>query len=307
MDTLKKRIQKENPKQTKSKEDKYVNYNTKYHDIFIRLNTILSGEKKSSTYSNVVYRLFNYLLLYLEKTKSPALKIISRNNKQYYYFSKLNIKDVEDFYLNTTLSESTKHYYMNILKKYIKLLNRNSKLRFSKNVASYKKKKNVIPQIIKSIIQKLKDFGNNEYFVLFFFLFFFGLNIYQISKISIKNINKEQNSISFVSYKHKHRLFKHKKIPKAILTYFNEFYETIKNKKGFLFFNDLRDKKNNTRKNQIENIIILFMKENLKLKYQEIAKFIKLFNDERPSIRLGGITKQIFSKYITVIDFDLFE
>ena len=307
MEALKKRIYKQNIHHDLPKQKDLVDYNTNRHHIFLRLNAILYNEKKSDRYCRIIYRLFHKILLYLELRKSKTITVIIKNNKKYYYSSRLYIEDIEDFFLNTKLSDSTKNYYMNLLKKYIKILNRNTKLHFTNNVINPKKKKTDIPQIIKNIFQNLKDLGNDEYFCLFYFLFFFGLSIYQISKLCLKNVNEKNNSISFISYKNRHRIAKQKKIPKVISSYFKDFYESKKLDNGFLFFSDLKDKINNTRKNQIENIIISFLKKDLKIKSLQIKSFIELFNDERPSIRLGGISKQIFNKNAKVIDFDLFE
>lgn len=61
----------------------FIDYNTKKYDIFLRLEKILYYEKKKSYYKKIVFRLFKFLLLYLEKIKSKSIKIINKSGIKY--------------------------------------------------------------------------------------------------------------------------------------------------------------------------------------------------------------------------------
>ena len=192
------------------KNKQLIDYNTKKHDIFIRLNFILFNERKSESYKQRVFLLFSYFLFFLEKIGSKTIHIITKSNIKYYYSSKLQLKDAEKYYLNTNLKDSTKLFYLTLLKKYIKKLNRNSKIKFSKSTNSIKSKskKGDINFNVKEIIQKFKTESNYEIFCSFYVLYFMGLSFYQYSKLNYKNYNKNKNTITFVSYKFRKKVIK---------------------------------------------------------------------------------------------------
>ena len=54
-----------------------------------------------------------------------------------------------------------------------------------------------------------------------------------------------------------------KNIPKAFKEYFEMLFKINKKNSCFLFFNEFRDNLGNTRKNQIENRIINYMKNEI--------------------------------------------
>ena len=109
---------------TINKSQDLVYFNNKRNHLFLRLKSILYNENKKNYYEKIVLRLFNDLFIYLEKTQSSTIKIITKYGKKYYYSNKLNIRDAEKLFLNIDKKESTKYYYLNIVKKYIKILNK---------------------------------------------------------------------------------------------------------------------------------------------------------------------------------------
>ena len=302
MEELIKRI-KLNTNNTNIKKRNYENYNTKHHHILLRLSAILNNEHTKNYYKKNVKRIFTYFLTFLEKIQSKTIKVIIRNNYKYYYSSKLNLKDAEIFYLNTTHKNSSKVYYLSIIKKYIKLLNKNKKLTFSNDVKAIypKRKKNIkTKQNIRFIVKKFKESKSIEYFCSFYILYFLGLSIYQFSKLTYRNYNKKNNIITFTSYKFKRKLIKKKKIIKVMQKYFKQFFDLKKKETGFLFFNSIIDEKINTRKNKIITVISNFMNKKLKIPKNRVNEFIEEITEERPSKRI--CIKSIFEPFVDIID-----
>ena len=269
-------------------------FNTKKHHIFLRLNAIINNEKKNDSYKNIVFRLFTHYLIYLEKINSKSIKIIYKNGKKYFYTKRLYLKDAENYFLNTHKKDSTKYYYLNIIKKYIKILNKNSNIKFTESVKLiYPNQKNKIktntykPNII-NIIQKLKNINNVEFLCCFYILYFFGLSFYQLSKLTLKNYKSNLKKLVFISYKYKKKIIKKKKIDKNMEYYFDQFFKTNNNKiSNYLFFNDVTDKIGNTRKNQIEKIFENLFIKTLKLSKNETKEYMEELNVERSSKRIG--------------------
>ena len=306
MDKLIKRINKKNiTKNEIIKEEKNnYNFNSKKYDLFFRLNCILYCEKKNKSYIHTVIRLFRFLFIYLEKINSKTIKVIKRNNKKYYYSSRLLITDVEDFYLNTNYSDSTKLYYMRIIKKYIKIINKNRKIRFKRPLHLLKKNNKIFNDDTRIILQKIKDSNNNEFLCAYYVLYFLGLSTYQLSKLKNKNLSKNKNILRFIAYKYKKLIMKKKKIPKVMRQYFKKI-NSNNNNSGFLFFNKIKDEIGNTRKNKIEKIIFNYMKKKLKLSSLLINKFKKIINKERPKLRLSKISKNYFEPFVHLLVHDL--
>lgn len=122
MEELIKRINQNNHNIYDVKNRKYVNLNTKKYDLLKRLSFILYAENKKRNYNLRVIRIFTYYLTYLDIINSQTIKVFARNNKKYYYSSKLNLIDAEEFYLNSKYKNSTKIYYLSIIKKTKKLI-----------------------------------------------------------------------------------------------------------------------------------------------------------------------------------------
>ena len=212
----------------------------------------------------------------------------------------MNIKDAEKLFLNTDKKESTKYYYLNIIKKYIKILNKNKKIKFTTPIKKKKKiaKNNV--SNIRNLIYKIKQVNNIEMLCALYTLFLCGLNFYQLSKLSYNNYNQKTKSLVFYSYKFKKKILKKKKIPNQINQYFNKCF---KNKKsGFLFFSDLKDEIGNSRKFQIKKIFKDFFTKKLKLSSLKTKKYIEEFDVERNSKRLGIKFKYVFEPFVETID-----
>lgn len=307
MEDLKKRINKTNDcnNYLKIKNAIYKDYNTKSHHIFLRLDAILFNEKKNDHYKNIVFRVFSYFLVFLEKINSNSIFITYRNNKKYYYTSKLKLKDAETFYLNSRWSNSTKLFYLSILKKYIKILNKNKMIKFSKSIKyeiSNQKKENIFNKNIRTTIQKLKDSDNSELICSFYVLFFLGLSFYQFSKLLFRNYSQNNNMISFVSYKFKKKIIVKKKISKIMVQYFNKYISSTKINSGFLFFNHIRDEKGKTRKNQIMKEIAFFMNKKLKISSVQTKQYLEELDEERPSKRIGNKCKELFEPFVKIID-----
>ena len=278
---------------TINKSQDLVYFNKRNH-LFLRLKSILYNENKKNYYEKIVLRLFNDLFIYLEKTQSSTIKIITKYGKKYYYSNKLNIRDAEKLFLNIDKKESTKYYYLNIVKKYIKILNK-KKIKFTTSIKRKNKKieKNNISNI-RNLIQRIKQVDNIEMLCALYILFLCGLNFYQLSKLTYNNYNQKTKSLVFYSYKFKKKILKKKKIPNQMNQYFNKCF---KNKKsGFLFFSDLKDEIGNTRKFQIKKIFKDFFTKKLKLSLLKTKKYIEELEVERNSKRLGIIYLNLLLK-----------
>ena len=298
---LKKINNKNNSDNSFKKKKKQFYYNTKRHDLYLRILSILAKQKVKKYYKNLVIRLFTYFFVYLEKIDSKSLNITIKNNIKYYYSARLYIKDAEDLFLNMNLANSTKLYYLNIIRKYLKILNKNNKIHFYNTSNLYQKNKNNLAFQNRTIIQKLKDYGNVEYLCSYYCLYFLGISYYQLSKLTYNNIKQDGNIICFISYKSKRKILKKKKIHKSLKPYFNEFYQG-KNLFEYLFFKDIKDKENGeTRKNQIKITMTTFLKKTLKIPSKKLKEFNDFVEDERPSIKFGSNSKYYFNQDITLI------
>ena len=282
----------------------FIDYNTKKHNILLRLEIILDNEKKKLYYKKTVLRLFKYLLIYLEKIKSKSIKIINKSGKKYYYTNRLYLKDAEQFFLNTDKSISTKYYYLNIIRKYIRILNKNIHINFTKSLRliQTKKKRNPFKSNIRKVIQKLKEVNDVEFLCSFYIVYFLGLSFYQFSKLTLKNYSSNKKSLVFFSYKFKRKIIKKKKILKQMEQYFEKIFGNNNKKTGFLFYDHIKDEKRNTRKFQIEKIFENFFTKKLKLSYNETKDYMEELNEERCTKRIGGVFKYLFEPYIEIID-----
>lgn len=303
MEELKKRIAMENdnyiPKPI-SNNSTHMHYLSNAFPLFERLHNILYLENKKAYYIRIVMRLFSYICIYLEKINSNSISIVYKNGQKYYYSTNLNIDDVYTFYENTNLAESTKVFYVNILKKYIKILNNEEDKFYGSPKFSYIKKKNTLPDKTLEIIQNLKNLGNTEYICLYYALNFLGLTLYQVSQLKVKDIKQNCNLLSFVSYRYKKKIIVKKKINKVLKQYFLKFFKRKRNK-GFLFFPNIKGKIGYTRKNQIKKRFAEFMKKKLKLSDKYIKSFINFIDKERTNIRLGKRTEIYFDPDIYII------
>lgn len=304
MKALIKKINSKNSKKDSDSPD-LIEYNNKKHNIFLRLAAILINEKKKEYYKTIVFRLFRYLVVYLEKIKSSSIKIISRAGKKFYYINKLYLKDAENFFLNTNIKDSTKYYYLNIIKKYIMILNKNTHIKFSDSIQSIKVNSNnnhTLNSNIRTLIQKIKNEDNPELLCCFYSIFFLGLSFYQISKLTYKNYNSKSKTLVFISYKYKRQILKKKKISKQMELYFDKFFNNKNEREGFLFFNNLRDKKGDTRKSQIEKVFKNLFIKKLKLTKIEVKNYIDELNEERTARRIYGSFRYIFESFVNIID-----
>lgn len=303
MENLINEIKKKNENRDESsinKPQEFVYFNRKNHHLFLRLSAILYNEKKKPYYRKIVFRLFKYLFIYLEKIQSSTIKIITKYGNKYYYSNKLNIKDAETFFLSTDKKESTKYYYLYIIKKYITILNKKKKIKFNASIKKQKKIAKYNITNIRNLINKIKQVNDIEMLCAFYILFFCGLNFYQLSKLSYNSYNQKTKYLVFYSYKFKKKILKKKKIPQQINQYFNKCF---KNKRsGFLFFNDLEDKIGNSRKFQIKKLFKDFLTKKLKLSLIKTKKYIEELNVERNSKRLGINFKYLFEPFVQIID-----
>ena len=283
-----------------NKSQEFIYYNRKNHHLFLRLKAILYKKKKKPYYRKIVLRLFKYLFIYLEKIQSSTIKIITKHGNKYYYSNKLNIKDAEIFFLSTDKKESTKYYYLNIIKKYITILNKKKKINFNTSIKRQNKIAEYNISNIRNLINKIKQVNNIEMLCAFYILFFCGLNFYQLSKLSYNSYSKKTECLAFYSYKFKKKILKKKKIPKQINQYFNKCF---KNKRsGFLFFSDLKDEIGNSRKFQIKKIFKDFFTKKLKISLIKTKKYIEELDVERNSKRLGIHFKYLFEPFVQIID-----
>lgn len=192
-----------------------------------------------------------------------------------------------------------------ILKKYIKIINKNKRIKFNKSIKSLraiKKTTNIFNNNIRTTIQKLKDFDNSELICSFYVLYFLGLSFYQFSKLLFKNYNRKNNIISYVSYKFKKKILKKKKVSTVMVQYFNKFISLKEGNSGFLFFDNIMDEKGKTRKNKIIKKIAFFMNKQLKISSSQTKQYLEELDEERPSKRIGSINQLLFEPFVSIID-----
>jgi len=120
------------------------------------------------------------------------------------------------------------------------------------------------------------------------------LNIYNLSKLLLKNLKNNGKTLHFIFYKNKKKIVINKNIPNAFKEYFEKFFKIKKKNDCFLFFSELRDNLGNTRKKQIENKIMTFMKVDIGLKNTKPKKFMEIINTERKTKRIGENAKLYF-------------
>ena len=76
------------------------------------------------------------------------------------------------------------------------------------------RKKNILSDNASNAIQKLKDIGEVEYICVYYTLKFLGLSLYQLSKLTMKNIKGNCDSLMFISYKYKKKKLVKKRFQK---------------------------------------------------------------------------------------------
>ena len=158
MEALKKRINSNKKENNLKRIYDIIMFSNKHNtNIIDWLKGTLYIEEKSNRYKNLVLRLFQDYLNYLEKIESKYIKIIIDKGKKKYFSVHLDLESIDAFYRMKKLADSTKIVYINILRKYIELFNNEKKNKNYFGLNYSKIKKNPLTKSEKFILKKIKS------------------------------------------------------------------------------------------------------------------------------------------------------
>ena len=170
-----------------------------YH-IFDRIQNIMEQEDSTLIYKKKVIKYFegfiNFLEINSKTVKSRFNKIINDNKKIIYSIKEINIVDIYNFvdYKFNYYKEDTKNRILSIMRRFSRMLNNDSNLDYQESLCFHKSKNNSLvltEEELNSIVNYLKNKDELECLILFYFLYFSGLNFYYLARCQIKDFHKD--------------------------------------------------------------------------------------------------------------------
>ena len=256
------------------------------NNIFDRIENIMAQEKSKNTYKTKVINYFNCFIEFLEKnsksSKSQIIKIIRDKNETFYVIPKIIISDIHDFVNSKFYSfkDKTKNIILSIMRKFVRMLNNDKNLNYSNKLFFYKSNNNCISLSEKELcclINYLKDNNELQNLIIFYFLYYSGLNYSSLARCKIKNFYKDFSILKFA--KNKTRKIH---IPFVIKMDILNFLENNKKISGFIFYNDYNEKLNpHSRVLYIKNELMKSIRKFKGLSEQKKNLLIQSFSKTR--------------------------
>ena len=270
-------------------------------DLITKLSLILENENITKTEKIRTKNIFQNFVYYLNTNNSINKKTKSIFSKNLIYTKRIKISDVDKF-IDDKYKQSTDltiHTMKIKMRKYVRLVNNEPKLNFQK-------KQNKIIHIshsednkskdIKIIIKYLSSKSNLLNILLFYFLYYVGLNYSLVSRLMIKNFKQ---AFKVLLIQKGTKIIKHF-FPKQIINVlFYYFMESRSFESKYFFHDDVREQKNQSRTQFIKNEVKLFLDEIPDIKEKNKQKLLSEFSRLRKSKRLTKIGYCLFEQTFT--------
>lgn len=242
------------------KEDIFVPSNK--NDILIRLNIILNQESQSKEYKRRIFKIFKEIIQFI-KIKKPdkMVSTVLNDGKNNDTIKRINISDVYNFIManNRFKKESTKKYMLLRIRRYIRLLNGEEKLNYKQKILFKNNNNSIVKakeQELIKILKFLRDYSTLQIQIIFYLLYFSGLNYSMVARITLNNFKQ---SFGILNMK-KGKIILKRKFPTFIQNLLIDFFHNKNNKTKFFFYDVIKESKEIKRtslvKNNITNTIL---------------------------------------------------
>ena len=271
-------------------------------DLITKLSLILENQKITKTEKNRTKNIFQNFINYLNNNNNSINK--KKNHKpsnSFIYDKRIKITDVTKFidYKYKQSTNLTIHNMKIRMRKYVRLLNNEPKLNFQKKlnkIIQNNHSEDNKSKDIKKIIKYLSSKSNLLNILLFYFLYFIGLNYSLVSRLMIKNFKQD---FKVLLIQKGTKIIKHY-FPKQIINVLYYYFMESRSFKSKYFFNDnIKEQKHQSRTQYIKNEVKEFFDEIPDIKEINKQKLLSEFSRLRNSKRLTKNSYCLFDQTFT--------
>ena len=271
-------------------------------DLITKLSLILENQKITKTEKNRTKNIFQNFINYLNNNNNSINK--KKNHKpsnSFIYDKRIKITDVTKFidYKYKQSTDLTIHNMKIRMRKYVRLLNNEPKLNFQKKlnkIIQNNHSEDNKSKDIKKIIKYLSSKSNLLNILLFYFLYFIGLNYSLVSRLMIKNFKQD---FKVLLIQKGTKIIKHY-FPKQIINVLYYYFMESRSFKSKYFFNDnIKEQKHQSRTQYIKNEVKEFFDEIPDIKEINKQKLLSEFSRLRNSKRLTKNSYCLFDQTFT--------
>lgn len=259
------------------------------NDVFEKIKFNLSNEEASYSYIKKITKLFQNLIEYLLLVKKN--RELMRNYEKFgkFLIKRIKIKDAEDFinYKYKNSKPSTKANIKSSIRKFIRLINDEPKLDFNEKILRPKTIANnslLSKDELFLFLNELNEKNDIQSLVLFYLLYFVGLNYSFVSRLVSKNF---KSSFKLLIIKKGTKVIKHYFSPVITELLFKYFIDTRSYDSSYFFFDDIKENRDKTRTSIIKE------------KVKEILDKTNHFNEYKKNKILAQFSKLRRAKIIT--------
>lgn len=259
-------------------------------DAISKLAKIMVGEGSSYEYINSVIlifeKFFNYIITKNKKFKTKTL--ITKNIDKSFIVKNIDLEEAYEFLNDKRINNYSSSSLCNILsrmRKFIRILNKKKNINYRYTMPKTLKENNTLKLTkdeLTLICEEIKSNYNLQLLLIFYFLYFTGLTFSKVSRIKITDFKSD-----FSILVEKKEKFKKYIIPNIIRNLLLYFIKNKTNNSLFLFYDSIKDTKDITRTQLIQNNISNTIKECKSLSKIKSIKIIKSFSTKRNSKRLN--------------------
>lgn len=225
------------------------------NNIFQDITNILDKENASDIYKKRVLKLFEIFFDYLVKIKKNQELIDNYQKFKKYNIGRIKMKDVEDFiadqYKNS--NPSTVANIKSRMRKFIRIINNEPNLDFSEKIMRPKTISDTSIFSKQELLLFLYDLNISDDIVsvlLFYFLYFIGLNYSLVARILLKDLKA---SFGMLILKKGKKVIKHY-FPEIITHLLYKYFISSRSYNSFYFFEDnITNNNKETRTTMIKN------------------------------------------------------
>lgn len=287
----------------------------KNENFFDKIENLLNKEKISNNHKNriknIFLNFFDYLKLNDNELKADKNEINANNVLS---LKRINICDAYNFvkYGAKYKKDSSIKFILSIMRKYIRLINEEPYLNYKTRIHFIKNenKKDLTYRQQLALIKFLKENYDIQTLLLFYFLYYLGLNYSTVSRILKGNFNK-----NFSELKIRKKKFRRYKIIPSIKKNIEEFIKNSREEKKFLFFEEIDNYKNSNRYKFIRQKIIDVLQSCYYIYKEQINYIISIFYRTRNPKKIMnkineyldyeiGISNGIINSEISKFDYD---
>ena len=271
-------------------------------DLITKLSLILENQKITKTEKNRTKNIFQNFINYLNNNNNSINK--KKNHKpsnSFIYDKRIKITDVTKFidYKYKQSTDLTIHNMKIRMRKYVRLLNNEPKLNFQKKlnkIIQNNHSEDNKSKDIKKIIKYLSSKSNLLNILLFYFLYYIGLNYSLVSRLMIKNFKQD---FKVLLIQKGTKIIKHY-FPKQIINVLYYYFMESRSFKSKYFFNDnIKEQKHQSRTQYIKNEVKEFFDEIPDIKEINKQKLLSEFSRLRNSKRLTKNSYCLFDQTFT--------